>query len=130
MLVGSLDAHRRQLSYVESSGNPEYLAAYNEGKRVWIKLFGDRILYKIIALVQDGQWVVALGILRLLLQYDPQLIYIDREVAEVAAEALCVRAVTIQLQQTASDLTLFFNKIIMVNGYTIPIYLLAAISIG
>jgi amino acid adenylation domain-containing protein len=86
MLVGAVYGHRLQRSYVEQ--HPEYAEAYEEGERVWIKLFGDRILYDVIGLAQQGDWVAALGLVRLVLTYDPHVKIVDREVYEVAGETL------------------------------------------
>jgi amino acid adenylation domain-containing protein len=86
MLVGAVYGHRLQRSYVEQ--HPEYAEAYDEGERVWIKLFGDRILYDVVGLAQQGEWVAALGLVRLVLTYDPQVAIVDREVYEVAGETL------------------------------------------
>ena len=87
MLVGALTAHRRQWSYVESSGDREYLAAYQCGERVWIKLFGDRILYDAIRLAQAGS-MAAVEMVQLVLNYDPELECVDREIYRVAIDLL------------------------------------------
>jgi amino acid adenylation domain-containing protein len=97
MLVGAAYGHRLQRSYVEQ--HPEYAEAYDEGERVWIKLFGDRILYDVIGLAQQGVWIAALGLVRLVLNYDPQVKIVDREVYDVAGETLFAR-----LQQSGIQL--------------------------
>jgi amino acid adenylation domain-containing protein len=97
MLVGSVYGHRLQRSYVEQ--HSEYAEAYDEGERVWIKLFGDRILYDVIGLAQQGGWIAALGLVRLVLNYDPQVKIVDREVYDVAGETLFAR-----LQQSGIQL--------------------------
>jgi amino acid adenylation domain-containing protein len=97
MLVGAAYGHRLQRSYVEQ--HPEYAEAYDEGERVWIKLFGDRILYDVIGLAQQGGWIAALGLVRLVLNYDPQVKIVDREVYDVAGETLFAR-----LQQSGIQL--------------------------
>jgi amino acid adenylation domain-containing protein len=97
MLVGSAYSHRLQHSYVEQ--HPEYAEAYDEGERVWIKLFGDRILYDVIGLAQQGDWIAALGLVRLVLNYDPEVEIVDQEVYEVAGETLFD-----QLQQSGIQL--------------------------
>ncbi len=93
MLVGAVYGHRLQRSYVEQ--HPEYAKAYIEGEQVWIKLFGDRILYDVIGLAQQGAWIEALGLVKLVLNYDPHTKIIDQEVYAVAGETLFA-----QLQQS------------------------------
>ncbi len=93
MLVGAIASHRLQLSYVEQSGRPEYVDAYRAGEGVWIALFGDRLLYEVIRLTQasdspEQHHEAALAKLRLILSYDPQLRWIDREAYTAATEAL------------------------------------------
>ncbi|WP_309731377.1 polyketide synthase [Chamaesiphon sp. OTE_75_metabat_556] len=95
MLVGAIESHRLQLSYVEQSGRQDYVAAYQAGEGVWIALFGDRLLYEAISLTQasandsaESLKAEALAKLRLILSYDPQLKWIDREAYEAATEAL------------------------------------------
>jgi amino acid adenylation domain-containing protein len=90
MLGGALAAHRLQWSYVEASGQPEYVAAYECGEGVWIKLFGDRIAYDAIQLAQGGDAVAAVELLRLVLEYDSELRFVDREIVSVATDLLTV----------------------------------------
>jgi amino acid adenylation domain-containing protein len=111
MLVGAVYGHRLQRSYVEQ--HPEYIKAYGEGERVWIKLFGDRILYDVIGLAQQGDWVAALGLVKLVLNYDLQAKIVDREVYEVAGETLFDRLQQsgIRLSSSSTDLkTLFVSQ--------------------
>ncbi len=104
MLVGAVYSHRLQRSYVDQ--HPEYAQAYDEGEQVWIKLFGDRILYDVIGLAQQGDWIAALGLVRLVLNYDPHMKIIDREVYEVASETLFdrLRQSNIQLAGNSDNL--------------------------
>jgi amino acid adenylation domain-containing protein len=93
MLVGAIAAHRLQLSYVEQSGRQDYVAAYQTGEGVWIELFGDRLLYEVIRLTQasdspEQHQEEALAKLRLILSYDPELQWIDREAYAAATEAV------------------------------------------
>ncbi len=95
MLVGAIAAHRLQLSYVEQSGRPEDVDAYRAGEGVWIALFGDRLLYEVMRLTQasasdspEQHQEEALAKLRLILSYDPELQWIDREAYAAATEAL------------------------------------------
>ena len=90
MLVGALATHRLQWSYVAASGQPEYVAAYECGEGVWIELFGDRIAYDAIQLAQGGDAVAAVELLRLVLEYDPELRFVDREIVGVATDLLTV----------------------------------------
>jgi amino acid adenylation domain-containing protein len=108
MLVGSVYSHRLQRSYVEQ--HPKYAEAYDEGEQIWIKLFGDRILYDVIGLAQQGDWVVALGLVRLVLNYDPQVKIVDQEVYEVAGETLFdrLRQSDIQLSSNSTNLKTLF----------------------
>jgi amino acid adenylation domain-containing protein len=110
MLVGSVYGHRLQRNYVGQ--HPEYAKAYDEGERVWIKLFGDRMLYDVISLAQQSKWAEALGLVRLVLNYDQQVNIVDREVYEVAGETLfdLLRKAGIQLSGIANsdDLRILF----------------------
>lgn len=100
MLVIALRSHSFQWSYVEQTGNKEYVAAYEFGKQSWIKLFGDRLPYEIMSAVQAGQWVKALGNLRLLLYYDPKLKIIDSDIYKASYEALCSHLRTLPIQSS------------------------------
>jgi amino acid adenylation domain-containing protein len=108
MLVGSVYSHCLQRSYVEQ--HPKYAEAYDEGEQIWIKLFGDRILYDVIGLAQQGEWVAALGLVRLVLNYDPQVKIVDQEVYEVAGETLFdrLRQSDVQLFSGSADLKALF----------------------
>ena len=88
MLISALHSHSLQWSYIEQSGNKEYEAAYERGRQAWITLFAGRLPYAIMGYIKAGQWVAALGTLRLILNYDPKLKCIDREIYEVSYQAL------------------------------------------
>ncbi len=88
MLIGTLHVHSLEWSHIQQTGNREDLIAYECGRSTWIKFFGDRLPYDIIRCVQANNWVAALGNLRLLLNYDPRLELIDREVYASANLAL------------------------------------------
>jgi amino acid adenylation domain-containing protein len=88
MLLIASRSHSLQWNYVQQSGNKEYAAAYECGKQYWIKLFVERLPYEIMKYIQTGQWLEALGYLRLVLNYDPKLSIIDREIYVVADRAL------------------------------------------
>ncbi len=88
MLISALHSHSLQWSYIEQTGNKEYEAAYERGRQAWISLFAGRLPYAIMGYIKAGQWVEALGALRLILHYDPKLKFIDREVYEVSYKAL------------------------------------------
>ncbi len=88
MLISALHSHSLQWSYIEQTGNKEYEAAYERGRQAWITLFAGRLPYAIMGYIKAGQWVAALGTLRLILHYDPKLKCIDREVYEVSYKAL------------------------------------------
>jgi amino acid adenylation domain-containing protein len=103
MLVGSLSAYRLQRFYVAQ--HPEYAEVYAEGEQVWIKLFGDRLLYDAIGLAQQGEWVAALGLVRLVLNYDPQAKIIDREAYEVVSETLFAELQQVGVKLPVADLT-------------------------
>jgi amino acid adenylation domain-containing protein len=88
MLINVLRAHSLQLSYVQQSEHPQYAVAYEQGRTAWLKLFGDRLPYEIMRCTHAGKWVEGLGYLRLLLNYDPQLEIVDREIATSAYQTL------------------------------------------
>jgi amino acid adenylation domain-containing protein len=88
MLTRGLRAHSLQWSYIEQTGNKEYKIAYEQGREAWIKLFAERLPYEIMRYLQAGEWVSALGTLRLLLNYDPKLKVVDQEIYEVSYKAL------------------------------------------
>ena len=69
---------------MNQTGNKEYGAAYERGRQAWISLFAGRLPYAIMGYIKAGQWVAALGAVRLILHYDPKLQLIDREVYEVS----------------------------------------------
>jgi amino acid adenylation domain-containing protein len=100
MLIIARYSHSLQWSYVQQTGNKEYAAAYECGKQAWTKLFVERLPYEIMRYVQAGQWVSALGALRLILNYDPKLKCIDREVYEVSYKALLSRLRELPIQSS------------------------------
>ncbi len=91
MLTGALRTHSLQWSYIEQTGNQEYVAAYQRGRQYWIKLFVERLPYEIMRCTQGGQWIEALGHLGLLLNYDPKLQYLDKEIYAVAYKTLLAK---------------------------------------
>jgi amino acid adenylation domain-containing protein len=80
MLIGTLAVHSLERDYVYQQGRSLEAIAYRTGRSAWIKFFGDRLPYEIMRCLQAKNWVAALGNLRLLLNYDPQLQSVDREV--------------------------------------------------
>ena len=88
MLIQARLSHGRQWSYIQQTGNEEYITAYEQGKRSWTKLFGDRLPYEIQKYIRAKEWVAALGILRLILYYDPKLQFIDRAIYETSYTTL------------------------------------------
>ena len=100
MLIIAMHSHSLQSSYVEQSGNKEYQAAYERGKQAWIALFAGRLPYAIMGYIREGRWVAALGALRLILNYDPKLKCIDREVYEVSYKALLSQLQKLPIQSS------------------------------
>ena len=100
MLISAMHAHSLQWSYVEQSGNQEYLAAYERGKQAWITLFAGRLPYAIMGYIREGRWVAALGALRLILNYDPKLKCIDRDLYEVSYKALLSQLQKLPIQSS------------------------------
>ncbi len=88
MLIGAVNSHRLQWNYIEQTGNKEYEAAYERGKQFWIKLFVERLPYAIMRYVQTEDWMSALTTLRLILNYDPQLKYVDKTIYESSRKAV------------------------------------------
>jgi len=88
MLIGALYAHSLQWSYIQQTLNKEYVVAYEQGRQAWIKHFAERLPYEIMRYIQAGEWVSALGTLRLLLNYDPKLKVVDQEIFKVSYQAL------------------------------------------
>ncbi|AFZ04852.1 amino acid adenylation domain protein [Oscillatoria nigro-viridis PCC 7112] len=87
-LIHAIRDHYQQWSYVQQTENKEYIVAYEQGKHHWIKLFGNRLPYEILKYIAAKKWVAALGILRLILYYDPKLQCIDRAIYETSYTAL------------------------------------------
>ncbi len=100
MLISALHSHSLQWSYIEQTLNKEYEAAYERGKQAWITLFARRLPYAIMGYIKAGQWVAALGTLRLILNYDPKLKCIDREVYEVSYKALLSQLQELPIQSS------------------------------
>ncbi len=100
MLIQARLSHGRQWSYIQQTGNEEYIAAYEQGKRSWTKLFGDRLPYEIQRYIRAKEWVAALGILRLILYYDPKLQCIDRAIYEASYTALISELRKLPLQDS------------------------------
>jgi amino acid adenylation domain-containing protein len=90
MLVQTLDTHSLELEYIQQVGNftLELMAAYECGRAVWIKFYGDRILYDAVRLAQAGESAQAVEKLRLVLSYDPELRWVNTEAYDVASELL------------------------------------------
>ncbi len=88
MLLAILNSHGLQWDYIQQSGKKEYAVAYEQGKQAWIKLFIERMPYEIMRYAQAGQWLDSLGYLRLILNYDPQLKLVDREIYEIAYQSM------------------------------------------
>ena len=76
----------------------ELTIAYETGQATWIKFYGDRLLYEIVRLAQAGESLEALEKLRLVLNYDPQLQSIDREIYTAATEALYLQLTEVPIQ--------------------------------
>jgi amino acid adenylation domain-containing protein len=87
-LINTLRAHKLQWSYIEQTGNKHYEVAYEQGRQAWIKLFVERLPYEVMKYAQSGQWIKALGNLRLISYYDRKLSCIDKEIYEVSYKAL------------------------------------------
>ncbi|MEG5056961.1 amino acid adenylation domain-containing protein [Microcoleus sp. A2-C5] len=100
MLIQARLSHGRQWSYIQQTGKEEYIAAYEQGKRSWTKLFADRLPYEILRYIRAKQWVAALGILRLILYYDPKLQCIDREIYEISYTTLMSELRKLPLQDS------------------------------
>jgi amino acid adenylation domain-containing protein len=80
MLIGTLAVHSLERDYVQAHGSRVEKIAYQTGRSAWIKFFGDRLPYEIMRCLQAQNWIEAVGNLRLILNYDPQLESVDREV--------------------------------------------------
>lgn len=104
-IINVIRVHSLQWSYIEQSGNKEYAVAYEQGKQAWIKLFIERMPYEIMRYAQAGQWLEALGYLRLILNYDPQLKLIDQEIYKLAYQSL-----RSQLQKVTIESSLAYWK--------------------
>ncbi|MEG4574577.1 amino acid adenylation domain-containing protein [Microcoleus sp. N3A4] len=100
MLLQARLSHGRQWSYIQQTGKEEYIAAYEQGKKSWTKLFGDRLPYEIQRYIRAKEWVAALGILRLILYYDPKLQCIDRAIYETSYTTLMSELRKLPLQDS------------------------------
>jgi amino acid adenylation domain-containing protein len=98
MLINTLAVHSLERSYLHQNGSPADLTAYECGRATWIKFFGDRLPYEIMRSLQAKNWVAGLGNLRLLLNYDPRLESIDRDVYASAELALRAQLAELPLQ--------------------------------
>ncbi|MCC3466498.1 MAG: amino acid adenylation domain-containing protein [Microcoleus sp. PH2017_06_SFM_O_A] len=99
-LIHAIRDHSQQWSYVEQTKKEEYLVAYEEGKKHWTKLFGDRLPYEIQKYIRAKEWVAALGILRLILYYDPKFQSIDRAIYETSYATLMSEVRKLPLQDS------------------------------
>jgi amino acid adenylation domain-containing protein len=100
MLLSTLYAHNLQWSYIQETGNQQYAAAYERGKQALLKLFIGRIPYQITKYLNGGNWVVAIGLLRLILAYDPKLQFIDQEIYEASYQATLSQLQELPLQSS------------------------------
>jgi amino acid adenylation domain-containing protein len=100
MLIIARHSHSLQWSYIQRSGNKAYEAAYEQGKLSWTKLFANRLPYEILKYVQAGQWIEALGALRLILYYDPKLKCVDQEIYEASRTALIAALQKLPIQSS------------------------------
>jgi amino acid adenylation domain-containing protein len=101
MLAATMRTHGLEAEYVRQTGNLELMAAYETGRSAWIKFYGDRLIFEAIRSIQAGEWIEAIGKLRIIINYDPQLQSIDREAHTAATTDLAT-----YLQKPA-DLPLF-----------------------
>ncbi|WP_310422579.1 amino acid adenylation domain-containing protein [Chamaesiphon sp. VAR_48_metabat_135_sub] len=100
MLIKTLAVQSLERSYLQQHGTPADLTADECGRATWIKFFGDRLPYEIMRSLQMKNWVAALGNFRLLLNYDPYLESIDREVSASAELALRAQLAELPLQSS------------------------------
>jgi amino acid adenylation domain-containing protein len=100
MLISAMNSHRLQWDYIQQTGNKEYAAAYERGKKAWIKLFIERLPYEIMRYLEAGQWISALGTFRLMLHYDPKLTYIERAIYESCYEAILSQLRTLPIESS------------------------------
>ncbi len=88
MLSVTFKVYRLEWDYIQQTNNLAAFAAHNCGLIATIEFFGNRLPYELMRCLQSKNWVAALGNLRLILHYDPNLESIDREVYDVARSAL------------------------------------------
>ncbi|WP_310482214.1 polyketide synthase, partial [Chamaesiphon sp. VAR_48_metabat_403] len=88
MLAATMRTHVLEADYVRQTGNLELIAAYETGRSAWIKFYGDRLIFEAIRSIQAGEWIEAIGKLRIIIHYDPQLQSIDREAYTAATTDL------------------------------------------
>ncbi len=104
MLKQTLDTRQLEWDYIQQNfeaglaRTTELIAAYELGQSTWIKFYGDRLLYEILRFARDGQSIIALEKLRLVLDYDPQLQSVDREIYTAATDALYHQLTQVPLQ--------------------------------
>lgn len=94
MLLSTLYVNNLQWNYIQKTGKKEYIDACKRGKEALLTLFIPRIPYQINKYLNSGNWVAALGLLRLISTYDPKLQFIDKDVY-----ALSYQATISQIQQ-------------------------------
>lgn len=99
-LIHAIRDHYQQWSYVQRTEKEEYIVAYEQGKHHWINLFGNRLPYEILKYIAAKKWVAALGILRLILYYDPKLQSIDRAIYETSYTTLMSELRKLPLQDS------------------------------
>ncbi|MEG4318851.1 MULTISPECIES: amino acid adenylation domain-containing protein [unclassified Microcoleus] len=99
-LIHAIRDHYQQWSYVQQTEKEEYIVAYEQGKKHWTKLFGNRLPYEILKYIAAKEWVAALGILRLILYYDPKLQCIDRAIYETSYKTLMSELRKLPLQES------------------------------
>ncbi|WP_373540196.1 amino acid adenylation domain-containing protein [Chamaesiphon sp.] len=88
MLASTLHTIDLEGEYVRQTGDPELIKAYERGRATWIKFYGNRLLYDAIRLAQAGALSMALETIQLVLNYDIQLNWVDREVYQIANDLL------------------------------------------
>ncbi|MEG4109751.1 amino acid adenylation domain-containing protein [Microcoleus sp. S13_C5] len=99
-LIHAIRDHYQQWSYVQQTEKEEYIVAYEQGKHHWTKLFGNRLPYEILKYIAAKKWVPALGILRLILYYDPKLQSIERAIYETSYTTLMSELRKLPLQES------------------------------
>ncbi|AFY93865.1 type I polyketide synthase [Chamaesiphon minutus] len=88
MLTSTLQTLELEWDYLRQTGDLELTAAYQQGRAAWIKFYGDRLLYDAIRSAQASDSISARENLQLVLTYDPQIQWVDRETYDVAIDLL------------------------------------------